>query len=220
MTDTTVWLYGSVARGDDTPKSDLDILVVDDSVPFRIFEHKILQALPHFENLSARQYSWQEIIAMASYGSLFLLHIKLEGRPVVDGLGASRLKGILDELPSYSGRTRDLKGFRIALQDSRTSLADGGDPTFELSVIATVIRHASILACYFIGQPAFDRETSIPRALNSVNLNAAAPGALELYDFRLAQARDIPTKIVPSHELAQTWLNVAFDFITRLELAA
>lgn len=220
MTDTTVWLYGSVARGDDTTTSDLDILVVGDSESQGIFERNILTGLPRFEHLSTKYYSWQEIIAMASYGSLFLLHLKMEGRPVVDGLGASRLRNLLDELPSYSGGVRDLKGFRIALQDARASLEDGGDPTFELSVIATVIRHASILACYFNGQPTFDRRASIRRAFNSVHLNEAATGALELYDFRLSQARNIPTQIVPTHELAQSWLMVAFDFIERLERAA
>src|SRR4051794_28884949 len=111
------WLYGSVARGTDDNTSDLDVLVVGPALSGGPMTRSPVATLPRTEHLSLRNYSWAEVEAMASYGSLFLLHLHLEGRPLVTNNAADRLRRILDSLPPYAGADRDILGFSVALQD-------------------------------------------------------------------------------------------------------
>jgi len=152
---------------------------------------------------------------MADYGSLFLLHLKLEGRPLWPGRAGSSLGTLLDRLPPYRYARRDVEGFVTALEDVRRSLADGGDPSFELAVLATVIRHCSILTCYLLGAPQFDRRSSITEAFVAVGMGHAAAGALDLYQFRLARSRGIPVNEPPTAFTTREWCAVASEFVKR-----
>jgi hypothetical protein len=215
MNDAAIWLYGSVARGTDSEASDLDILVVQDSQEPQALP-VACAALARADHLSLRHYSWREIEGMASYGSLFLLHLKLEGCPLVENWSTVRMRTLLTALPPYTGKKRDLQGFTIALGDVAQSASDEGDPAFELSVLATVFRHASILGCYLMDEPAFDRDISITRALTAVGMLDWAEGAVSLYEHRLALARNIPPRTPPTVETVIKWHRVASEFISRL----
>ncbi len=215
MNDSVLWLYGSVARGQYGESSDLDVLcAVEDHAEAPPLGD--LARLPQAEHLSMQTYTWHELEAMASYGSLFLLHLKMEGRPLTEGTGALRLTRLLSDLPEYRQGAKDVAGFQVALQDVRDSLSDGGDPVFELSTIATVIRHSSILACYLLGRPEFDRVQSITTAFRSLDMEEHALGALDIYQHRLAEARSITATAEPTAAAAQHWLDVAEQFIARL----
>lgn len=150
-----MWLYGSRSRGDADALSDSDLLVVgppgtDTELAASEFTY------PH-PKISF--YTWDELRRMHSYGSLFLLHVRAEGRRLRPSGGDSdRLPTLLASLPPFSRAEEDLAGFRRALVESRTSLADGGWPDFECEVVATVARHAAILGAYCVGEPAFGRE--------------------------------------------------------------
>ena len=103
-------------------------------------------------NVSISRYSWDEIRGMARYGSLFLHHIRLEGRPLYEAESCrGRLHATVAELGEYTLARRDIRGFKVVLADIAESLESGGSRVFELSVLATVIRHASILGCWLIG---------------------------------------------------------------------
>jgi len=206
---TEVWLYGSVARGTDQPASDVDVLVVTDE-PSRV---ELPIELPRTEKLSVRTYSWSAVEQMAAYGSLFLLHVKLEGRALGD---SSRLRSLLRDLPPYSRSGADVEGFRIGLDDARDSLLDGGSAAFELSVIATVVRHCSILACYLLGTPLFDRTESISTAFGAVGMSDRVDGALDLHKYRLAEARGIEYDGGAEAGIAMEWESVARRFVDRV----
>lgn len=213
-----LWLYGSVARGTHGPTSDLDILWVTDNrsaQTSKVTEH--LADLPQLDFLAVRKYSWREVIVMAGYGSLFLHHIALEGQPLMPGEGKARLEMILGDLPAYTKAAHDVRGFRIAVTDVRNSLLDGGDPAFELSTVATIIRHASILACFLLGNLVFDRRASITYAFGAAGMEELIDDALALYEHRLLQARGIPPTTPASAELAWPWLAATDVFIDRLE---
>lgn len=216
MTCTETWLYGSVARGTHTHRSDLDVLVISDDAVDRHHLEPLVIGLPQRQHLALRQYTWSELDSMAEYGSLFLLHLKLEGRPLQPAEGPTRLGVVLDELPPYRLADRDLDGFREALADVEWSLNDGGLLDFELGVMATVVRHCSILACYKLGQPTFDTADSVPHAFAGVGMEALAHAAVQLYDFRLAAARGLQPQMRASERLASEWLEHARAFVDRV----
>ncbi|TCC10334.1 nucleotidyltransferase domain-containing protein [Kribbella soli] len=215
MTVTEVWLYGSVARGTFTPQSDLDLLVASDAqCPIEIELEPIVAGLPQVEHRSITSYTWPQLAQMSAYGSLFLLHLKLEARLLHRrGDDAAGLVNLLGTLQPYRLAHRDLRGFSATLDDVAESLADGGDPAYELSVIATVIRHCSVLACYLDGEPEFSRDKSIPIALERFGMHKFAQGALEIYKYRIARARKVRIEDHPSGEEALMWLDAAKHFV-------
>lgn len=153
--DVEVWLYGSRSRGDADTLSDSDLLVV--GPPGTDIERATAEFTYPQPKISF--YTWDELRRMQSYGSLYLLHIRGEGRRLRPSRrDPDRLPTLLASLPPFSRAEEDLAGFRRALLESRTSLTNGGWPDFECEVVATVARHAAILGAYCIGKPAFGRE--------------------------------------------------------------
>lgn len=216
----TAFLYGSVARGDEVPGvSDLDVLLVSDS---EVGDHlpqimKLTARLPQAQHLSVAHYSWEEVSGMARYGSLFLWHVKTEGRALIQTIGTERFINTLSLLPEYQGASRDLNGFAISLRDVSDSLKDGGDVAFELGVIATVIRHASILACAQLNNPTYDRRSSVFTSFEALGLREFAHEAVDIYQFRLSAARGLRPQISPSINLANKWLSIASTLVQRME---
>lgn len=209
-----VWLYGSVARGSHTSQSDLDILVLPRGGAFEELPAAV-NDLPQREFCSVTSYSWLEIQRMAEYGSLFLLHLQLEGRLLQtcgDGLG---LESILDGLPPYARKHRELNGFLLALDDGVQSLEEGGDVRFELGVAGRVIRHASILTSYLAGSPKFDRQQAIALAFSHVNMRSEIPRALALTtEIRRRPAQSFP--VLPPRQEAIDLFEMAKSFVGRV----
>ena len=155
MSGDAYWLYGSHSRGDADAYSDVDILLVSDG---RSLSRNVVLPNGLGEGKKVSRYSWMEIVGMAKYGSLFLHHVRLEGKPLYEEDECrGTLCGILESMPKYQKGARDVKGFKTVLDDVRVALQSQCDEPFELSVLATVIRHASILLCWIHGMPQFGR---------------------------------------------------------------
>jgi predicted nucleotidyltransferase len=78
-------LYGSVARGDSEPHSDLDLLVLCASGKKREVYDELLDRLSvNVERLSHSMYSRRELQFLATAKSLFLLHLSKESEVLVD----------------------------------------------------------------------------------------------------------------------------------------
>lgn len=216
---TEIWVYGSVARGTHSQSSDLDVLIVADTDPDPSLVRTTIAALPQAQHLSVRRYSWHEVAQMAGYGSLFLLHLKLEGQQLHATEAREGLADLLARLPRYQNDVRDIRGFAQALEDVRWALSDAldeDDILFELGAIATVIRHCSILACYKLDTPQFQMADSIRVSFAAVAMSEFAEAAIELYRFRLATARQIPAPTKPSLSAANLWLGRAETFVERV----
>ena len=153
---TAIWVYGSSARGDGDDLSDLDVLVVG---PMRSSIVTMISRMTSGDRYpSISSYSWREIRVMAGYGSLFLHHLRLEAYPLhEDDACRGRLRQTLVEMGRYTRASKDVSAFRAVLHDVEKSLIVGDLVVFELSVLATVIRHASILGCWLLGEPRFGR---------------------------------------------------------------
>lgn len=210
-----VWLYGSVARDSYNEQSDLDILVLPrDTSPVELAS--VIQDLPQREFCSVTSYSWDEVARMAEYGSLFLVHLRSEGRLLhEDGSGRS-LQAILDELPPYTRTRRELRGFGMALDDGLENLQEGGDVRFELGVVGRVIRHASILTCYLAGDPTFDRTTSITKAFGLSGMAAEDLLRALALTTEIRRRDRAPFSCVPSRREAIDIFDLARNFVGRV----
>ena len=200
-----VWLYGSHSRGTADKFSDLDVLFVSESETSDI---AIAELFEPSHALSISQYSWIEIEKMALYGSLFLHHLELEGRPIFESTQAKgRLKSILLNLGPYQLASRDLSGFRIVLRDVVASINDGqASLFFELSTLGTIFRHASILGCALDGFPCFSREEPVERLMLTLKFpDSWASEFPKLYRYRLFADGRAPRVNDPSIEFAWTW---------------
>lgn len=179
-----VWLYGSAARGDSDDVSDVDLLVLADSD-----EPVEPPAIDFGAPVSVSQYTWAEVEAMVGYGSLFLHHVKEEGRALVEE-DPPRLRELLARLPPYARARQELDSFEQVVADVRAAVEDDYSPQFELAVLATAARHAAILGCYLIGTPRFGRRE--PFAVLLPRLGYGAPGLADferLYAYRVSENR-------------------------------
>ena len=211
-----VWLYGSRSRGDSDDLSDLDVLHVSDCLSPR-HGHTERPVTASGEAIS--RYSWTEVESMASYGSLFLHHLRLEGTIIVESASCKgRLTRVLETMGAYQLAPRDLIGFRRVLDDVIESLDEGqASLVYELSTLGTVFRHASILACALEGAYCFSRSGPVERvALTGGMPQRWAEEFVDLYDYRLfvdGRIREYPE---PSLELALTWCSRTHGLLEEL----
>lgn len=206
--DCAIWLYGSHARGDSDQLSDVDVLVVSNEA---VDSTLIPTELRVRNQLAIARYSWGEIEGMARYGSLFLQHLRLEGRTVLEGPRAKdRLRDVLGTLAGYTKAKQDLAAFRAVLTDVRESVVSIDCFTFELATVATVFRHACILGCSLAGSPCFSRIGPIARLVGAWSL---APNWLEefpvLYAYRMyAEGRSLRPEPAP-RRMIERWCSRA-----------
>ena len=154
--DVVLWLYGSKARGDDDRFSDTDVLVIGKSIKDLKHAQKLIPK--DLVKVNLNFYSWKEIKNMAKYGSLFLHHLKLEGKCIYKGqFVRNDLAYLFSKLTEYKKANNDLKSFLKVIEETKQSLIINEILIFDLSVLATVIRHCSILGCWFLKNPCFNR---------------------------------------------------------------
>lgn len=215
----SVWLYGSHARGDVDDLSDVDVLCIADA--FNVGKMGFIrEKFPWTRGAQLSHFSWDEIQGMAMYGSLFLHHINLEGRKLYEcGIARGRLEEILSDLPKYGHARRDLHAFRVVLADVYSSLTRGPASTlYEASVIATVLRHASILGCYAIGEPCFSRTKPVACLVSSLKLpQTIATRFPELYKARIAIERHSMRAPMFDMRYVMEWLHTARNVLDMLE---
>lgn len=213
--DHAIWLYGSHARGDADPLSDVDLLVVSESSDDVVSVDCI--DLPG-RQLSMTRYTWTEIDGMVETGSLFLRHLQMEGRRVSETrLAKGRLDAALSRLGSYRLARRDVRGFEEVLSDVRRSLDSGGPLVFELAILGTVIRHACILGCALAGQPCFSRMEPVRRICENWSHASGWAGDFEsLYCYRMYADGRLTEPPQPTGTLATMWCGRAEELVGEL----
>ena len=215
--DLAIWIYGSHSRGDADFLSDIDVFVASND---EISIDQLVSCLPSLpRDISVSMYKWSEIKEMADYGSLFLQHLRMEGAPILE---SSSYKGELATILSYMGEYkyvgRDIKGFQTVLNDVHDSLDDGGSPIFELCVLATILRHSSILGCWIAGNPSFRRVEPVVKFAKIHGLSPAiADGFPALYKYRLYFEKRISAVNEPMPYELDIWLERTSKIIQTLE---
>lgn len=200
-------LYGSAARGDLDSRSDLDLLIVDDGC----------DRPASCRGASVVRYTWAEFREMSRYGSLFLRHLRAEGRIIdANGEGILTINSLLDSLPYYSRISFDLHSFELAVADSESALTEGDTSIeFELASLATVMRHCAILGCYLMDCENFTRYGAFDLCCDRFGFEPESKYEFRrFYGYRIALARELPFVISSSEgdglravELAKSLLN-------------
>jgi predicted nucleotidyltransferase len=176
-----VMLYGSVARGDHVEGSDIDILAV--------------AARPRFAaevgSVSLTIYSEAHLVDLARKGSLFVLHLRAEGRVLRDNSNVFD-KVFSEWIPPDPESL--LKGMRAASAVLDTA---GGHPTSRLKVALYILRSVLYTRCYQLNHPLFamDRVASFLKDERISNLYARS--ATETVEQRTALALDLLQQYLP-----------------------
>jgi len=210
VTGVEVWLYGSAARGDSDELSDIDLLVVGEPG-----EETDLSKIAPADNISVSRYAWDEIDAMVGYGSLFLQHVKQEGRPLMEQQ-PPRLRRLLDQLPAYARADQELDSFSLVVTDVHDAAGGDYSPQFELAVLATAARHAAILGCYLIGEPHFGRSEPFRVLLPRLGFSAADIEDFQrLYRYRVSENLGEVIRVDGRDEVL-TWVARVATLIARV----
>jgi len=161
-----VVLFGSKSRGDADTGSDTDLAVFasaecpEDLVKIKDSMCRAFSDI--MTNLSVYSVATAEL--MAAEGSLFLWHLKSEGRVVFQREGW--FERLLDHLAPYSSvkAERDLDTFAHVLGDVGSSLRRGESTIFfEAATLFSVLRSLGMIAAALTGNPCFGRLEPIYR---------------------------------------------------------
>ncbi len=154
MSISALILYGSCARGDDQPDSDVDILAIHTG---NYFKHRVERKI----NISF--YSIQEIKEQVSRNSLFALHLFLEGKVLFEsefGFVERLLSGLNESAPrEYEIKLAGEVGqFLLRFWDDIENFK------FRNARVAWVARTALIVESIKHGDPSFDEKSLLRHA--------------------------------------------------------
>lgn len=155
-TVSSIILFGSAARLDHDLYSDIDIcLIYRGRKPT---EKVVLPLLSDKFNINAAElvlYTEREFNKMVSYGSLFLWHLKLEGKVLYDaGFYSTNIK----LLARYSHHLEEIDYHISILDDMEQAYARYAVVNeLDLSIVFTFIRNACMILCHLNGKYFFGR---------------------------------------------------------------
>ncbi len=108
--------------------------------------------------------------------------------------------------------------FSSLLSDVQTSLAEGASIPFELSILGTIMRHASILGCYVCGRPTFGRLRPVEKIVDLWGLDEIIKQSFPaLYRYRIWSEGRSNSPADASLENALCWCARADRVLTELE---
>lgn len=211
-----VYLFGSFARGEADEYSDMDILVVIQDCGMTEYAEK-KRYLSNEWNIPDDWLSLYEVgkvKEMAKKGSYFLWHVKLEGKCLFSKNGF--LEKQLSELKQYQSVLEDLDEYEEICRDIAAELDDVYlDVSYELSVLASIIRNTAIAIDYMSGKPVFGRNSAVQTCneLLKGKYEIALEEYQKLYTHRLHQTKKMKAACDMKIEDLKGWLNTAKELI-------
>lgn len=131
-----IYVFGSICRGESTPTSDVDVLVV----PFEVHSSQFPQ--------SWSVYSPELLTEYFKAGRLFAWHLHLEAKCVYSPRSESFLASLGSPAP-YSTIVDDIDDLDALLNEALTELASGTDNViYELGIAYTAIRDLAMSASW------------------------------------------------------------------------
>ena len=150
-------LYGSYARKDHSKNSDCDICVFTrENAAYRIDQQAIIKYIDFpAENIEISQYSLKLLDAMLDYGSLFLWHLKDEGRIIY---GKKFIEKKFKCLKNFADHKSQLLYYQEIYNDLEKSLLYNELPNeLDLSILFTLIRNVCLMLSHKIGLVTFNK---------------------------------------------------------------
>ena len=199
-----VILFGSAARGDDDVHSDRDVCAIVEDLPDR-HVHSLTRRVAELyrtDPQSVSAYRRSTISQMAKDGSLFLWHLKREGRILYDRGGTARRT--LSTLAEYRRYSDDLLRFQEVFDDTaREFVARPQLDLFDLHSLFLVVRNVCMLLTVKAGDPQFGRSTVYASAVQHYGrLPVTARLFSELSNAHLVYLRGAAAKVVLPSRLA------------------
>jgi predicted nucleotidyltransferase len=208
----SVYLFGSTARGDNDNYSDLDILIIINDCDEDTFIRTKLE-LAKCMNIPSdwiSLYKIGTIKMMHEYGSYFLWHIKMEGIKLYSKNNA--FENLLSTLTEYKKTKVDLIEYRNICDDILVSIeSDDVTLSYELSILASIVRNTCIALAYINHKKEFGRISVVTVCQKIMGMNC--PFSLseyeDLYKYRIAYIRNIEMKLTPTFQLVKMWIRYA-----------
>lgn len=142
-----IYVFGSICRGESTPTSDVDVLVIP-------FEMKSSQFPQHWS-----VYSPELLSEYFKSGRLFAWHLHLEAKCVFSPRSKSFLASLGPPAP-YSTILDDLDDLEALLKEALDELATGTENViYELGIVYTAIRDLAMSASWsLLANPCFSAD--------------------------------------------------------------
>lgn len=204
-----IYLFGSVARGDDDDASDIDILIIidncseEDYLKYKNYFSKLLEVPVSWISL----YRYDKILSMYENGSYFLWHIKVEGKKLYSK--NNELSGLLENLPRYHGMVNDIKEYTQILEDIHSEMKNKYICVeYELSVMASLVRNTCIMLSYLNDRLDFSRTFVVKYCIEKYGIDVTIDEYKRLYMYRHYETGKLEQ--VPSGKLSdlKKWLSI------------
>ena len=161
----SIILYGSKARKDNDTSSDLDLCVLTkgrDKNDIRQIEADGLLTDYHSEELIPTFYPESVVNSMLEHGSLFLWHLKLEGKVLY---GEEYFSKKLARLKPFKSHKDEIIYHSSLFSDLLRSWNAVSIPNeFDLSILFTISRNTCMILSHKVGKPSFGRVGSFSTA--------------------------------------------------------
>lgn len=157
-----VMCFGSKARGDNDKYSDSDIFILCEDIEF----NEIVDLKNNLSNLLNMNpsnfsiYRFYEFSYMIENGSLFLWHLKLEGKVIFSKMN---IEDCFEKLSMYKDYKKNILTYEEIFLDCKRSIYNNIN-VFDLSILFTICRNLCMNICYKLGQPAFGRMSAYYKA--------------------------------------------------------
>lgn len=149
-----LWLFGSYARGDECPDSDVDILVVSGSPPNEGVLTRYLLQRNIVGSLSYSHYTRPGLAHLLDQGALFAWHLRLEAHAIAEN--SNWLADALNRIAPYRAFQKDLRVLQVMVDETLDSLiADHHTLALEASILGVALRNVAMMISFVVGKPAF-----------------------------------------------------------------
>ncbi|MDO8259877.1 MAG: nucleotidyltransferase domain-containing protein [Candidatus Magasanikbacteria bacterium] len=198
-----VILFGSFARGDNDPESDYDLCVLTqerqshelnvEQLNEIITDDRLLENNPVFYPASA-------VASMLKHGSLFLWHLKQEGKVLY---GEEYFSSKIKELSLFIHHHEDIAYHKELFCDLVSSWEYLSLPNeLDLSILFTIARNTCMILAHKFGKPSFGRLSSFVAAksfFSDLPINFEAYQCLStwkiIYERDMTRKLNLPTAI-------------------------
>lgn len=192
----SIILYGSHARKDNDASSDIDLCVlVTKRENYELEMSKINESLglPDAPNLNTVCYTDPIVESMLSHGSLFLWHLKLEGKILY---GENYFSNKVKKLEPFKTHYDEIIYHSEIFSDLQKSWKIVGIPNeLDLSILFTLSRNTCMVLSHKAGNPSFGRLNSFSTAKALFpDLPMTVDAYLFLSNWKMIYERDCDAK--------------------------